>query len=474
MSRKPRVNNRYLQRRRRTWYVRVAVPPRLVPVIGKRDIVRSLQTRDASVARERRWQAVAEIQRWLRSQAVDPVTEGLEDREWRLDQDNTVRDPDTRHTQRDAAKLIIAEIAEALEARQGRAAASTYHRVATSEDQVLRDVEQRWLAEVRGEVTGQTMAHYEHGLKLLHRYGGDALLFVSQVDRRFAGRFISEVVRPGRAPRTVDTIIAALSAFWTWMVRKGLAEANPFTNQTGRQDRRGGPKPKRSYTASELLRLLRADPEAILGERYGPAIRDLLRLALMTGARLDELCALKVQDVDQRQHAIWVQRGKTKAARRIIPVHPVVWPIVLRRIESAQSGELFPELPAQGRDHKKSIYASQRFTAYRRHVLGEDETLDFHSLRRTFATYMEHAQGRSVAVHPGLIAEIMGHAKGTLALSVYSGGHRIEHLRKAIDALKLVIEPEVLKAVSRGDAQATSTSQNGAAALSGRFSEGRS
>src|SRR5262245_24050535 len=56
MRRKSRLpHNRYLQKRRQTWYVRVAVPPSLIPVIGKSHIVRSLKTRDAAVARERRW-----------------------------------------------------------------------------------------------------------------------------------------------------------------------------------------------------------------------------------------------------------------------------------------------------------------------------------------------------------------------------------------------------------------------------------
>jgi hypothetical protein len=53
-------------------------------------------------------------------------------------------------------------------------------------------------------------------------------------------------------------------------------------------------------------------------------------------------------------------------------------------------------------------------------------------------------------VNPGIIAELMGHEKGTLALSLYSGGHRIEHLQKAIGVLGQTIEPEVLRALRSG------------------------
>ena len=43
------------------------------------------------------------------------------------------------------------------------------------------------------------------------------------------------------------------------------------------------------------------------------------------------------------------------------------------------------------------------------------------------------------------IAELMGHAKPTLALAVYSSGLVPEQLRAAIDALDRVIEPPVKK-----------------------------
>jgi hypothetical protein len=45
----------------------------------------------------------------------------------------------------------------------------------------------------------------------------------------------------------------------------------------------------------------------------------------------------------------------------------------------------------------------------------------------------------------------MGHEKGTLALSLYSGGYRIEHLQAAIGVLGETIEPEVLNGLRTTD-----------------------
>jgi hypothetical protein len=285
-------HNHYLQRRRQTWYIRVAVPPKLAPVVHKTHIVRSLKTRDVAVARERRWAALAEIKRWLSAQGspqediwsgghwfsgtIDPVAEGIKDRDWRLSTDDRFPDPDTKHTERDDAKWVITDRAEEIEAKQGPEDAMTYFRVATSEDPVLQEVERRWLEQVSSEVAGQTLGHYRFALKLLHQYDAN-LLLVSQVNRRFAARFIAEAVRPGKAPRTVNRIISGLSAFWRWMRSQGLAESNPWEGHGKKKDKNGA-KPKRPYNRNELLRLFHADPVSILGERYGHAIHDFFVL----------------------------------------------------------------------------------------------------------------------------------------------------------------------------------------------------
>lgn len=71
--------------------------------------------------------------------------------------------------------------------------------------------------------------------------------------------------------------------------------------------------------------------------------------------------------------------------------------------------------------------------------------MDFHSFRRSFATYLERASTYSMAVNSSVIAELMGHVKPTLALAVYSSGLVPSQQRAAIDALDHVIEPEVIK-----------------------------
>lgn len=59
------MDKQYLIRRRQTWYVRVRVPPGLSHIVGKNEIVKTLQTRDLSEARHRRWKVVEQIKTFL-------------------------------------------------------------------------------------------------------------------------------------------------------------------------------------------------------------------------------------------------------------------------------------------------------------------------------------------------------------------------------------------------------------------------
>jgi integrase len=54
-----------------------------------------------------------------------------------------------------------------------------------------------------------------------------------------------------------------------------------------------------------------ADPRTVVGERAGGVLYDLLRLGLMSGARLNELCELKAGDVLVEIRAIIICKGKT-------------------------------------------------------------------------------------------------------------------------------------------------------------------
>ena len=252
-------------------------------------------------------------------------------------------------------------------------------------------------------------------------------------------------MQAGGSQKTVNRKISSLSSMWRWPQKRGFVEDNPWQGQgsfggAGKQER-----PKRAYEAQELVRLLTADPRSVVGERYGLVLFDLIRLGLLTGCRIGELCQLRIEDVLGSQQAFRIPQGKTENARRIMPVHRVGWPIIQRRIASSSDGWIFSGLTPAGPDGKRSWIVVKRYATFRQAVLGQSGAVDFHSFRRSFATYLERASTHSMAVNSSVIAELMGHVKPTLALAVYSSGLVTSQLRAAIDALDQVIEPEVIR-----------------------------
>ncbi|WP_409565089.1 DUF6538 domain-containing protein [Methylobacterium sp. J-090] len=64
----------YPQRRRGRWYVRVRVPAHLVAAVGQKHLIRALDTDSETVARGRRWIALAVL--WIGSARRSSQTVG--------------------------------------------------------------------------------------------------------------------------------------------------------------------------------------------------------------------------------------------------------------------------------------------------------------------------------------------------------------------------------------------------------------
>ncbi len=501
-------DNRYILQRRRSWYVRVRVPEGLIATVGQTHIVRSLKTRDASTARHRRWLAMGDIHRWFAQVQADGKAIELE-RELRLvapvaakgttgtpaaddeihqaaigavtgarahlgsaegrgatlgakritlpstarmaTQRTLVRKAsgDSRALGGTAERAAVSTTRERKQtAHEGTAARSQQVPTALPNDPSLSELAERWLKEVGPNLAQQTVGHHRVALREFFAFTGGTSR-PEDVTRRMAGRFISEhLLLSDRSKRTVNRLISSLSAFWTWLMRRGYVETNPWHGQFERKSA-ADRSTKRAYSDRELQALLAADATASIGNLYGSAINDLLRLGLMTGARLNELCELRVEDIAENAQAIRIRGGKTDNARRVVPLHPLVQPIVRRRLAAAKDGQLFPELRPGGPDHKRSWYVSKSFTRFRRRVLGDDRTVDFHSLRRCFATLLERASTLGPDVNASVIAELMGHSKPTLALSLYSAGLSAQQLERAISSLDTALASETREVLGR-------------------------
>lgn len=152
-------------------------------------------------------------------------------------------------------------------------------------------------------------------------------------------------------------------------------------------------------------------------------------LGLYTGARIEELCQLYLDDIQAHPdtaegETIWVlnihedkargQKVKTRAGNRLVPLHPFLahdlgFLRFVERLKAAGEVRLFPDLSVKSTSGKSSDAASKWFTRFRRKCnVGEGadtrSSLTFHSFRHTLATFCkEHRLSREV------VKEVIGH-----------------------------------------------------------------
>jgi integrase len=114
----------------------------------------------------------------------------------------------------------------------------------------------------------------------------------------------------------------------------------------------------------------------------------LSAIGAYTGMRREEIAQLLVSDVTE-DGALVVRKGKTQAAVRRIPIHPVLKPLIDQLIASTADGYLIPGLLTGGRDAQCGHYLGKRFTNLRRDSGLDSPLTVFHSFRKAMAQRCE-------------------------------------------------------------------------------------
>lgn len=441
-----------LFKRRQTWFLEVAVPPLARYAVGKTKLVRTLGTRDKNEAQRRRASLFAKLRQQIRDaqRGAAPVTimqEAIADRSTLADaaergtvvevaSGDVVDGSEVEHevTEADWLRGAFADRAEAIEHKHGPKIAKKYFDVATGAPgaTLVRPLFDKWVEEIKGSVREQTCDMHRQAMgEMLAHFGGEGAT-IEEITRKAAGAFVSDVLPNGtrwhqrgdgakdkkRSPATMRRMLSTYSTFWRWLGAKGHTESNPWEKQA--MPKAKGRATKRAFTSAELVKLLKGTPTH-------PALPDLIRLAMFTGARLGDLAGLTAGDC--KGGWLSVREGKTAAATRRIPMHKALKPIVTKRTKGKNEDDsLFPECPPQGKDKRRGKGLSQPFTRYRRSLEIPDGA-DYHSFRRTFIACLKNS-----LVPVAVVQHLVGHKTDTLAFDGYAPGFNNEKaLREAIE-----------------------------------------
>lgn len=232
--------------------------------------------------------------------------------------------------------------------------------------------------------------------------------------RRWATELLAEL-----KSATVQRMMTDCRTYWRYLetIEAVPEDSEPF-------DRLGLKVKNASWLPFEPADVVKLLDGAIA--REDNELADLIRLAMYTGARREELCSLKVASINGDRFDI--VDAKTKAGVRTVPIHAELQQVMARLIDESKDGYVLSGLKANKHEVRGDALG-KRFTRLK-DAMGFDERHVFHSLRGTVITMLERA-----GVPEGTVQDIVGHERSTLTGSTYSGKSTIEMRRDALARL---------------------------------------
>ena len=246
-------------------------------------------------------------------------------------------------------------------------------------------------------------------------------------------------------PPTIRKYLTRMSSVFDYAVAHQKAKQNPFKKIIPKRKKSKRIKKRDQFTPEELKTLFSTD--IYTAHNFDkPHHYWLPLLGLLAGARLSELCQLRLKDI-QFNDGIQVisineesddQSVKTEAGIRSIPVHSILnkfgFSQYIQSLETAGEDLLFPDITPyfdikyQYKDW--GHYPSKWFAAHLKKLEIKHQKLVFHSLRHTMITKLDNAR-----VHRAVACYLTGHEENAKTHDDYIHGFEIDVMHQEIEKI---------------------------------------
>jgi integrase/recombinase XerC len=219
-----------------------------------------------------------------------------------------------------------------------------------------------------------------------------------QLNQHQVRQYLAERHRKGRSPKSLQRDLSSLRSLFHYLLREGVAQANPALGVRAPKVRRSLPV---TLDADQLGRILEFDDDSPVGLRD----RAVMELFYSSGLRLAELVGLDLGDIDLHEGMVEVT-GKGAKTRRV-PVGAQARQAIQRwlavRGGMASPGEAALFVGVRGGRISRSTVQKQ---LHRRSIeQSAPRNIHPHLLRHSFASHLLESSGDLRAVQ-----ELLGHA----------------------------------------------------------------
>jgi integrase len=293
--------------------------------------------------------------------------------------------------------------------------ADRFLKLATGKVVPLMDHVDEWLSTLSNEAKTKDMKRSTI-VKFIESFP-----FIQDVNRKDVQRWFNKrAADEGLTTKTLKRVLSELRSYWAYLQSLELVqeEAGPFDKLTISGKKSGA---RKELEPAEVVSLLRAAQA-----KGDNSLADVITLGMWTGARIESLCKLRVEDV--RGDYFRIEDDKTPSGTREVPIHSKLKSTMARLIAESQEGFVLSGL-SENKYGDRSDAVGKRFGRLKTD-LGFDERFVFHSIRKTVTTMLDNAH-----VPENTAADIVGHDKPRMTYGLYSGGATLETKRKAIELL---------------------------------------
>jgi len=398
----------HIEKCRNVWFATLKVPPEVQEKLGRTKFKQTTGTTDKRKAQDIAKPIIALWKAQIRQaqgQACAVQEEALKWREVILAARQNGADGEEV-----TAALLVTDRAEALEASRGEEAAQQFANVALGVHTPSKLHLDAWEASiVHLEQKTQDQMKKDVGL-LVTRFTS-----LEEITAQAVRKWGQEMSTRPKAPASASSLKRMVSfwrSYWRFLVKRDAVQAgsDPFALVELPA------VSKRAAQASGWLPFHREDVPKLVNAAKAAEdqdLADLITLGAYTGARIEELCSMKVEHIGAESFRI--VDAKTEAGVREVPIHAALRPLVDRLKGSSRDGYLLSGLTFN-KYGDRSNAIGKRFGRLKT-MQGHGGQFVFHSLRKTLVTLLEDA-----GVSENLAADIVGHEKPRITYGLYSGG----------------------------------------------------